>query len=241
MNDKAEALILAVKDYREYDALVTALTPIGRLNFVAKGLKKATSRNAYALQLFSKSNLLFDLKDKNQLNVLKIAELIESNRNLREDFNTQILAAIASEIGLVLSDEPDLFTLIDQLFTKLNQQQDIYGYFNCFLARILKREGNGPQVDSCVVCNRQRNIVAVSVAQGGFLCQECFGHYDGVQLSPQLLRAFRLINKVPFDSEDSIMNPEVNSIQITNLLIDFMEEYSGITIKARKFLSEIII
>lgn len=241
MNDKVEALILAVKDYREYDALITALTPIGRLNFVAKGLKKTTSKNAYALQLFSKSNLLFDLKDKNQLNVLKIAELKESNRYLREDFNTQILAAIASEIALVLSDESDLFDLIDQLYTKLNQQQDIFGHFNCFLARILKREGNSPQVDRCVVCGRQQNIVAVSVSQGGFLCQECYGHYAGVQLTPKLLRAFRLVNKVPFAKEDSIMNPEVNSVQITNLLLDFFEEYLGITIKARKFISEIIV
>ena len=83
--------------------------------------------------------------------------------------------------------------------------------------------------------------MAVSVAQGGFLCQECFGHYDGIQLSPQLLRAFRLINKVPEGKEETIMSPEVNNVKITNLLLDFMEEYSGITIKARKFISEIII
>ncbi len=241
MNDKVDALILAVKDYREYDALITALTPLGRLNFVARGLKKATSKNAYALQLFSKSNLLFDLKDKNQLNVLKIAEVKESNRFLREDFNTQILAAIGAEIGLVLTDEPDLYQMIDQLYTRLNKQKDIFGYFNCFLAHILQREGNTPQVDSCVVCGRQQNIVAVSVSQGGFLCQECFGHYDGIQLSPQLLRAFRLINKVPEGKEETIMSPEVNNVKITNLLLDFMEEYSGITIKARKFISEIII
>ncbi|MEF9968114.1 MAG: DNA repair protein RecO [Longicatena sp.] len=86
MNEMVLGLVLKQSEYRENDALLTVLTEeYGKLTFVARGVKKMTSKSSIACMPYVISEFCFDYLEDKSMFTIKNASLKVSNRHIQED------------------------------------------------------------------------------------------------------------------------------------------------------------
>ena len=236
MNDRTEFLCLRWTDYRENDVILAGLCPSGQMSFIAKGLKKPTAKNAYALQLYSLCSAEYDEKPERSLQLLKTASPLASNRRLREDLDAQAVCAVIAEVLLKLPDGEDLYTEGKEIFDALQNGADPLSMLNLFLTDMLDREGNRPETDGCVHCGSSSGIIALSVREGGFICRNCYPRYGGMILPAGLLKNLRIYCHATTAQIPVLKDYPLSSVRLAGILLDFMETYCGISTISRKFL-----
>ena len=239
MNDKTVVVILKHTDYRENDIILqTFSAEYGKLSFIARGLKKMTSKNAAACQLFMLSEVTFDYVKNDYLHILKSANVVDSFRLLREDLNLlsimSVLAEITQQIELTSEDYQLIINTMERM---VNAPDYALIALNLFLSEVVAKQGNSPMADGCVVCGSTNEICSVSITEGGFVCKQCNQRLRLPTLATEDLQGFRYITKAGFKQYDLITaNIETNSLVITRLLLGFLNEHSGITCKSFRFL-----
>ena len=239
MNDKAVVIILKHTDYRENDVILqTFSAEYGKLSFIARGLKKMTSKNAAASQLFMLSEVTFDYVKNDYLHILKSATVVDSFRLLREDLNLLSIMSVLAEIAQQIELTNDDYQLILNTMERLVKAPDYaLTALNLFLSEVVTKQGNSPMVDGCVLCGSTKEICAVSITEGGFICKQCNQGLRLPTLATDDLQGFRFIAKAKFKQYDLIAaNTETNSLTIARLLLGFLNEHSGITCKSFRFL-----
>lgn len=71
MNDQTVGFVLKEVPYQEKAVIVSLLTKEGKISFIAKGIRNINSKNAAALQLFTKVEVEYDHREGKELQVLK--------------------------------------------------------------------------------------------------------------------------------------------------------------------------
>ncbi len=197
MSDTVRAIILDVRDHRENDAMIKALTfEHGLLTFIAKGAKKMTSKNAVSLMPYSLSDITYDHKDNRDIFTLYKAELIQSF--YKDDISLLAGLSLISKLTLsVLDDENSRLLYKEVMRSFMNTgTHDIRLIVVIFLAFISRLLGFEAYVEGCVVCDRKK-VVSFSSLKGGFLCLEHLGKEK--VMAPEILRQLRYIFKATQD------------------------------------------
>ena len=239
MNDKTAIIIFKHTEYRENDVILQAFSAeYGKLSFIARGLKKMTSKNAPSCQLFMLTEVTFDYVKSDHLHTLKSAHAINSFRPLRENLDLlsimSVCAEVINQIDLVPTDFDLILNTMEHLVEK---PKNALTTLNLFLKEVVHKQGNSPMVDSCVLCGNTKDICTVSIAEGGFICKLCNERLHIPNLSFEDLRGFRIIAKAQFYQYDLVAtNSDTNSLVISRLLLGFLNEHSGITCKSFRFL-----
>jgi len=244
MNDKTDVLILKQTDYKENDVILHVLSKeYGKLSFIAKGLKKTTSKNAYACQLFSYSTFVFDFKEQSTLQLLKTASVIESYRALRENLFKLSAVSVCAEIITQLVDVTvEHFDVYKSTLDRMVGETDVSFYaLNLFLSTILNLEGSAPFVDGCVECGRESGIISIGVGEGGFVCKDCNMQKRLPMYNFEDLQGFRYIAKCQFSQYDILKEQTVtNSFYLTRTQVSFLNVHCGISCRSFRFLENYI-
>lgn len=237
MNDVMEGIVIDVLEYRDHDALLSILRKDGVLIRVsAKGIQKVKSKNAPACQLFTKSRFYLNYNETATLQSLKTAEIIETFYRLREDLMKQSIATFFCEILLRSQfDMEEGYALLEESLYHLQEDNDPMTILCLFQAMINRMHGIEMQCDCCVRCGSQQRIYAISLKDGGFVCQTCAKTYDKVYVSQDLKR-FRLLNKAMLMHYPILKQQGGFTFQHFEQLYAFFEEYAGISIKSIQFL-----
>lgn len=238
MNDKTEVIVINVNEYKDNDAIVNVLSKeYGRLSFYVRGFKKINGKNIYATQLLNHSTFIMDYNPNKKIQLLKSATLIEEFAMIRSDYEKITIASMICEIA-DKSGYDNLFDLLNKTLKYLNELDQPYLVLNIFLAEILKILGISPYVDGCVLCGRTDNIETISLEDGGFLCHKC-NQGQNSNISLELLRKFRYINKANIDIMDKLINLHLNDFAICDLLMNILVIYSGMQINSYKSLTNL--
>lgn len=199
MNDHISCLILKSQDYREADSILTVLTEeYGKITFFARGVRKISSRNAGQIQLYSKSDFLYDHAEGKTSFTLRTASCLNYFRHMKEDLYTSIASGVISETVCELLEEGErvegLFEMVERAFQLLDEGKNTDTVLALFLSDLLKVSGLGLHVDSCTICNAT-SVHAISLEDGGFLCKSC-AKKKGIPLSSlEELKRFRILGK----------------------------------------------
>lgn len=201
MNETVSGLILKQTDYREADVILSVLTrQYGKLSFVAKGARKASSKNAGSILPCTEADLSFDYKEGKNMFRLKTSRTKKLYRKLHEDLEKSIAAQACAEVtdavslpGMENEDFKVEYDLLLQAFDAL-EENNATTALTLFLADLLKILGIGPEVDECVVCGK-KTVTAISPKEGGFLCHDHTVLTGIPQSNPEDLKRFRLVNK----------------------------------------------
>ena len=237
MNEVVDGIVLSQTDARENDVIINVYTSeYGQLAFYGRGLKKMTSKNAYACQLFDYSEFLTDYNPNKSIQLLKSANLKKEYMGIKSDYDRIALGSIITEIISQLEDDT-LMDLLMSTLDKLDGDEEPYLVFNLFVVEILNMLGITPVVDGCVSCGDTTHIETISLEDGGFLCHDCnkLSHLRPVDV--KMLRKFRIINKASFAVYDKIRNMDMNDPQLTKYLMDFLIMHSGMNLKSYRSLS----
>ena len=115
MQEEVCGILVDVKEYREHDALLKVLCEDGSLlSLSARGVRKVTSKNAPAVQLFTLARLQLNYQQTASIQSLRRAEIINSYRKIREDLVKQSIASYFCECIYRSGFEENVYILLKQ-------------------------------------------------------------------------------------------------------------------------------
>ncbi len=186
---RVEGIILGRRDYGEADRVVIVLTREGRLDLLAKGIRKPRSRKSGHLELFSRTELLVS-RVKNSWDIISQAEVVSSHPEIQDAFDRGTYARYVGELALrFFAQEANeaLYTLVDTALTLLATAADAERVARWYEQQLLTLAGFRPEWHHCVgeregrVCGAElhprptdQRPYGVHPERGGALCHDCF-------------------------------------------------------------------
>jgi DNA repair protein RecO (recombination protein O) len=211
-------IILKRRDYHENDRLFYIYTKdLGKIELVAKGTKKITSKLNSYLEPFYLVNLMV-AKGK-VFDKLANANVVKSYDNLRgdKDLIGFFLINYLSEIidGLIVGQTPQnkkydlLLELLDTLDTEIekdraHKKEFLLMLVNIYALKFLNLLGYRPEIQRCLVCHKAilltKNIFDFS--RGGVICEDCKKVClieDYIKVSDQVIKLLQLAETKDFN------------------------------------------
>jgi len=174
---RTEAIVLHQQDYGEADRILRLLTPQGRLDVIAKGVRRATSRKAGHIGLFARVQLM--LARGKSLDVVTQAEALETYVALGRDLRRFSHACYVGELAAAFSQHQEecrsLYGLLADTLARLCQTPDLELWTRRFEVRLLAVSGFWLELYRCVICGAQiePRPNAWSADEGGIICPRC--------------------------------------------------------------------
>lgn len=168
----------------------------GVLEVAVKGVKKLTSQNSAATQLFAYGR--FCLNKRGNRYYLNSSEVITIFYNIRLDVEKFALAAYFSEVLLFVvqteqTADETLRLLLNTLHFLSEGERSLGLLKSIFELRLLSDIGMMPDLVGCKRCAAYDGEIYLIISDGILLCKNCLNRGDGVLLSGTILHALRYI------------------------------------------------
>ena len=235
-----EGIVIRRTSYKEAAAMISVLTENRIRSFLAKGVLKITSKNAPSVNLFTKSR--FQTFNGEDGDFLRVGEVISSYPNITKSFEKLAILDFISEVTNSLigtGDAKDVYAFLEKTLESLNGEFSPLTALLIYFAKVLKASGYGLDVDSCAICGQKRAITAISLKDGGFICQNCFDASMHVKTDPRKLKILRYIFKVDTENFTKVAFSNDECKEIIFELCEFLNFSSQIEFKSLTLLSQI--
>jgi DNA repair protein RecO (recombination protein O) len=208
-----EALILRALRYGETSRIVVAFgRRHGKVHLLAKGARDPKSPFGAALELGSRSEIIFYLKKSRDLHLVRSAAVLDPGLGLLAQPRAYHLACAALEFALkVLPDEdpcPEIHDLLCDYLAGLARPGGSGvgdGGLKGVQLRTVALLGYSPELTACVRCRAPVDLPGgFDVSEGGVLCRRCAPQGERLPLSRETLARLRsLVGGVPVTDEPS--------------------------------------
>ncbi len=214
---RVEAIVLRHSDWGEADRLVWLITQeMGKIQAVAKGVRRIRSRKAGHLEPFTRASLL--LARGRDLLIVTQAETIDAFLPLREDLAGVTYASYVVELLDRFTYEQgegrELFVLLADTLKRLSEGTDPDSVIRYFELRLLDQVGFRPELFHCLGCGRdiQPESQFFSAKAGGVLCPKCGpGAPGAIPISINALHLLRHFQRSSFSEAMRLgLSAEVN-------------------------------
>ncbi len=194
---RTSGIVLRARNLGEADKIFTLFTQErGKLDAVAKGVRRANSRIAGRLEFASEAALMMH-RGRN-LDVIASAEIERAFWSTITDPTAFATAHVLAELVDAFCEldfaMPDVYALLRGALAALVAAPEPAAIVPRFSARLLVLLGVGPESDGCVRCARPLDDCEAwaDIEAGGLACQACRPHRaDGHALSPEDVWNFR--------------------------------------------------
>lgn len=196
---KARGFILRARPLGEADRIYTLFTAErGKLDAVAKGVRRAKSHLAGRLEFLAEASLT--LHRGRNLDVIASAEIASTHWRAIVEPAAFATAHVAVEIVDAFCETdlalPEVYELLRGLVRALGATADPSALLPRFELRLLDALGIGPAADACVRCGRALEGLAAwaDLEAGGLACEACRPHHSDVYaLAPADVENFRAV------------------------------------------------
>jgi len=232
-NYQTEAIIIKKTKLREADRILALYTPhLGKIQGVAKGVRRPRSKMAGHLELLTHSQL--SLARGRNLDTITGSQTINSFLPLKSDLELASQALYATELVDKFTAEHvenrPLFQLL--LETLLNLCQGSKGELTLryFELHLLHKVGYRPQLHHCVSCRSALKPVvnSFSPSAGGVVCPSCSQKQaTAYLLSVNALKVLRFFQNSDYDTSSKLkMNQELSQEleQVIRIYINYLLE-----------------
>ena len=200
---RTEAVVLRQRGLGDADKICVLFTPQrGRIEAVAKGVRKPASRLAGHVESLTRSTL--QLAVGRTLDVITGAQTQDAYSALHDDIDRLSRGLYAAELVDRFTDAAsevgDLYRLFVQTLQRIETAEDVDSAVRWFEMRLLTDQGYRPQLGQCVRCG---GTVApegnrFSGQAGGVLCPRCAADTPGRPLSASAFKLLRLLQSAPY-------------------------------------------
>lgn len=135
--------VLRRTNYGEADRIINIITPLGKISAIARGVRKARSKLAGGIEMFSLTDFNIHL-GKGELGVVTSAKMMKYYGEILKDFEKMELAGmILKKISQVAenSDSSEYFAIVDQCLAGLNDGMRVELVEGWFLINVMKEMG----------------------------------------------------------------------------------------------------
>jgi len=224
---RVEAIVLRHTDWGEADRLLWLFTrELGKVQVVAKGIRKPRSRKAGHLEPFTRVELL--LAHGRDLSIVTQAEAKDVYQALRENL---VLVGYASYIIELLDrftyeegENIGLYRLLSETLSRLNTETQPAFAVRYYEIRLLDLVGFRPQLFHCVNCGEeiQAEDQYFSFEKGGVFCPKCGVNEPGV--CPVSMPALKILRHFQRSRYKEAQRVRLSSI-VDHELEDLMGHY----------------
>jgi DNA repair protein RecO (recombination protein O) len=239
---RVASILIRQRDLGEADRIVVLYSrEQGKLDAVAKGIRRPRSKLAGGLQLFSHARV--QLAAGRTLEVVTQVQPITLFRRLREDMACYTHACYVAELLDVLTDDgdpdPPLFDLLLGTLEGLDAGGQPPSLARGFEIKLLTRLGYGPELDVCVSCaaNVGDRGAGFSASQGGVICGECSRAAGAAEVSPATLRALRDLRRMPAQELIDRRLSAAARDEVGRLMRAFVDYHVGRSLRSAEYLT----
>ena len=240
MLKQVEGIIASSVNYGETSKIVNILTKEGMIGAIAKGAKNIKSPlRSFTVNLTYGSFYLY--YNDNKLSTLKSADIINEFKNIKKDIilisYMSFLIDLATQVMKQNNDE-EIYNLLITTLYKIDEGLNPMVMTNILELKYLDYLGVGFDFNTCCKCGKKSNIVTIDPDVGGYICKNCYTNeiiYDSKTL--KMLRMYYLVD-IKSISELKISDNVVKNI---NYFVNtYYDRYTGLYLKSKKFLNELI-
>jgi DNA repair protein RecO (recombination protein O) len=241
---QTEGIVLGRRDQGEADRIITCLTAQGRMDFLAKGVRKPRSRKAGHLELFSRTSLVVS-RVEGSWDIVSQADSVVLRPALQDDFERATYARYVAELVLRFFEReanPDLYELLDWTLSKLVVDASPQLLVRWFEQRLLNLAGFRPAWHTCVGERGQELCEApltpkptdtqgygLDPERGGALCVDCMeaSRTDpGVRLlSPSALSWLQALQRREYEDLKLFPIPDKTARELTHAMDHYIAHH----------------
>lgn len=223
----ADALVIRSREYGESDRVLTLFSrEMGKLQAVAKGVRKPKSRQRAGAQLFTYGDFL--IHRGKTLDTVSQCSPKESFSFLWSDLDRSLAATGMAELLDIstISGHPntELFTLtLTCLF--LLEQYDLSLVLSAYALRLMTLLGYRPHLGDCVECGETLSgeRLFFSSDAGGTLCGRCRERYSGRMVNAGSIAFMRQLIRVDLVKIDRLRWSAWMKEEVLDTLRHFLE------------------
>jgi DNA repair protein RecO (recombination protein O) len=249
---RTHAVVLRRRDFRDADRILTVFTPnYGKLELIAKGIRKTTSRKAGHLELFSHSALM--VAQGRTWDIVTEVAGIESFPHIRTDLDKIGQANYISELIDCFSENDDenqpLWDLLILTLQELNELPPTANQTSVsngssllqhwFEINLLSLAGFQPQLFQCLACEEELEPVInyISLTEGGVFCPNCAQSHRALEpIDADVLKILRFLQTRPWSAVRQVnIRPHILR-QVDNLLYRYLITILERQLKSVEFL-----
>lgn len=224
---RTEAIVLRHKNWGEADRMLWLYTrKMGKVQAIAKGVRKIRSRKAGHLEPFTQTSLLM-ARGRSFL-IITQAETINAFLNLRDDLIRVGYAAYVVELlDRFTYDEDEnqqLYRLLKETLSRIDVESDPNIPLRYFEIQLLDILGYRPELTNCVNCESviQAENQYFSVSMGGVLCPRCGPQFHDA--SPISLNTLKYLRHFQRSSYNDAARAQLAS-ELNQNLEQFIQRY----------------
>ena len=241
MIKKIKGIIVSTTPFKETSKILNVLTEDGKIvSMMARGVKQAKN------VLRSKTNnftygYFYTYYKEDKLSTLTNVDIINDFENIKNDLELISYLNYLVELSEKVAKQTTSNNIFDLLITALEKIND--GFDPIIIKNILEIKfldylGLKLNLDNCNNCGSNKDIVTISSSLGGFICKNC-----NVENHTTNLKTIKMIRNYYYVNLSSISKLNISDdvkLEIDKFLDEMYEDYSGLYIKSKKFLKNIV-
>jgi DNA repair protein RecO (recombination protein O) len=241
-------LVLRRRDVADADRLLTVLTPNeGKIELLAKGVRKTVSRKAGHLEPFTHAHVM--VAHARTWDIITEASTVESFRHLRDNLDAIGQAAYIGELVDSFSDSGDENRPLWELtLFCLRQLDDAAGasggplppnLLRWFDLHLLSLAGFQPQFFHCLACDSeiQPGVNFFSLGEGGVFCPRCGPLRSDVEpIAVEVLKLLRYVQSQPWQEVSRLQVRPAVGQQVDTLLLRYLTHVLERRVRSADFL-----
>ena len=201
---RTEAIVLRQRPLVDADKVCVLFTPLhGRIEAVAKGVRRSRSRLAGHIEPLTRSRLL--IAKARSLDIITQAETVDAFPALHDNLDRLSRGLYAAELvdrfTDTAADVGGLYRLLVDTLHRLEGAEQSDLPLRWFETRLLDDQGYRPQLQRCVRCDTPLlpDGNAFSAPAGGVVCPDCRSGVVGRPLSGRAFKLLRFLQSASFD------------------------------------------
>ena len=241
MIKKIKGIIVSTTPFKETSKILNVLTEDGKIvSMMARGVKQVKN------VLRSKTNnftygYFYTYYKEDKLSTLTNVDIINDFENIKNDLELISYLSYLVELSEKVAKQTTSNNIFDLLITALEKIND--GFDPIIIKNILEIKfldylGLKLNLDNCNNCGSNKDIVTISSSLGGFICKNC-----NVENHTTNLKTIKMIRNYYYVNLSSISKLNISDdvkLEIDKFLDEMYEDYSGLYIKSKKFLKNIV-
>ncbi len=235
-----KGFILSLNPYLENDVIANVLTKDGFESFKVRAGQKTTSKFINSIACFEYGEFsVCSINNSDKYFLQEVNNVCKIN-DLYSNIDKNILISFIAES--IIKDESltNSYSLYEYVFNAINENKFNFANIICIVLKLhLLSNGSFVETDGCINCGSKKNIVGVSLLDGGFICSSCFNN-SGTLKSIQYLKTFRMISKANIVDQDKFNIDEIIKKEMISDFFHLVEENVGIKLLTKKLILDIL-
>lgn len=241
---RVQGLIIKRIDVGEADRIFTILTPAGKIEATARGVRKTTSKLSGHLELLSLCQL--QLARGRTRDVITQSVAVERFATLQGSLLRMAAGYYVAELTDVLVGDEDAaspaFVALTETLHALEHASHVDMVVHWYTLALCDAVGYRPQLVDCAVCGHTLDQTAErwSYAQGGMLCLDCNRSDPHAQpISLALFKLLRFVQREPLTQMTHVVQPADLHAQAYQLMRQWIRRIYDRPLRAADFYDDV--